>query len=953
MKKLQKFDVLKEWLAWLVVIPATIISLVAGLTVLLNLWKSRLPWTPPILPPDLDELEGLTDEAAATRRTYDPDEENRRARKQINRTILRRNLVSIFNISLLGLSIATLMLGDWLGALTTLGVLLANIVVNTVQQAFAVHNVEKIAGQSRPKVNAIRSGQSRGLRVDEIVVGDVLVIGLGDQVLADGQILRAADNLWIDDTAFAEHGKRANKFSGDLLQAGCYCVQGWAAYEVQALPSEELRTPQLHAIPETSADLTPLQKIIDRILRILLVLTGIFVFFLVQSILQWDIMPPEVQKLYREVASIIFSIAPSGLFFMVIVSYNMGTFDLLKLGALVRDSRSVESLAQVTTICFGKSGALTGIDVSLEMLPQPDDASALGESRVRQLIGDFAHNSASVSPFLRNMRKAFEGQSRPISSESRFLSTYGWSALNFSDPDLQGTFVLGRPALFQLEPLGEDVKSEDDEAEAQDDSAVQKTLGRLRGLFKRDETVSELEGALLPEAGSQPKIEPASLAEDQASSADQADSPGVFQRLRQRVASTLRRATPPEEDEPEPDEPLIEPAQLVFAYSLTEQPLYDEAGRPALPDKLLPLSILTFTEQIRPEAKEAIEIFTAAGVQVKIVAQDSAREVLAAARQLGLEAAQSGVLKAISGAEIEALPADQLFQAVKEATIFAPVSAQQKGEIISQLRAGGEYVAMTGDGLGDLEAMQQANLSITIQGGAQAAVSFADIILLKDSLQALPQVLRQGRRIVNGLIDVLKLNLVQVVYIFFFLIAMLVTQNKAFFYDPAQGGLIVAFTIAIPSAVLTFLATSGTISEEKIFSQLLRFIIPVGLTSALASLVVYFIFEQLTGRSTYAQLGVTYTLSLTGMLMVLFIKPPHKFWVGDSPLSGDKRFVWLVLVMLVLFGVAMMIPLAQEFLKVAPLQQWEHYLIIAGVTLVWVLLTKLIWLLPGMRLKED
>ena len=209
-------NIIKEWLAWFFVVPATILSLVAGLRVLLKFWQSRLPWVPTILPPDLGELDGLSDEQAILRRTYDPQEENKRAHKKINRAILRRNLVSIFNLSLLGLSIATLLLGDWLGALTTLGVMLANIIVNTVQQAFAVFNVEKIATQSRPKVNVIRSGDSKGIRVDEIVVGDIVVVGLGDQVLADGIILRAADNLRVDDKVFVDIDQGAKKTTGDL-----------------------------------------------------------------------------------------------------------------------------------------------------------------------------------------------------------------------------------------------------------------------------------------------------------------------------------------------------------------------------------------------------------------------------------------------------------------------------------------------------------------------------------------------------------------------------------------------------------------------------------------------------------------------------------------------------------------------------------------------------------------
>jgi cation-transporting ATPase E len=295
---------------------------------------------------------------------------------------------------------------------------------------------------------------------------------------------------------------------------------------------------------------------------------------------------------------------------------------------------------------------------------------------------------------------------------------------------------------------------------------------------------------------------------------------------------------------------------------------------------------------------------------------------------------------------------DQLHTALKETKIFAPVSSIQKRKIIRLLRESGEYVAMTGDGLGDIDAMQQANLSITVQGGTQAAVSFADIILLKDSLQALPLVLRQGRRIVNGLIDVLKLNLVQVVYIFFLLLTMIITRSKVFFYDPSQGGVIVFFTIVIPSLGLTLWAETGSISEKNILSQLLRFIIPVGLTSALASLAVYYVFEHLSGSLSYAQLGVTYTLSVTGMLMVLFVKPPNRFWAGDTPVNRDKHFIWMVMVMFILFGIVLMIPLAQELLKVAPLQDIKHYLIIGGSTLVWAVLTKIIWLLPGIKLKK-
>jgi magnesium-transporting ATPase (P-type) len=781
---------------------------------------------------------------------------------------------------------------------------------------------------------------------------------LGDPILTDGLILRAGDNFSVADTVFSDVEREMRKSGGDFVQAGSYCVSGWAAYQVQSLPAEELRVTQLNAVPQTHADLTALQKTIDSILRILLVVTTIFVVILVQRILQVNIVSPEVQQLSRDAASIIFSIAPSGLFFMIIVSYNMGTFDLLKLGALVRDSRSVESLAQVTTICFGKSGTLTGIDVQMEMLPQPADDSTLGENRVRQIVGDFAHSSSSLSSFVSEIRKSFDGQKRAVSSESRFLSTYGWCALTFQDPDLQGTYVLARPGLFQVEFNEEEAGLKEEIVDGvQQDSVLQRTWGRLRGILNRgtpeDQKDEDSETGFSHTMDDDHASENESKSiQDPLESVSKTPKPNIFNRMRNRVTNIVRRATPPDEPLSELVEPERDPARLIFAHATEESLLFDQNHRPTLPENLIPISYLTFTEQIRPEARKAVEIFTDAGVQVNIFSEQNANDVLSAARELGLEDAQLTGLKTLSGTDIERLYGDQLIQTVRDTTIFAPVNSTQKAKVIETLDDGGDYVAMIGEGLGDVEALQQAHLSITIQGGSQVAVSFADIVLLKDSLEALPQVLQRGRKIVNGLIDVLKLNLVQVAYIFFLLIATVLLGNKVFFYDPAQGGLIVFFTIVIPSIGVTLWATSSAISESRIRSQLLRFIIPVGITSALAGLFIYYIFLNLSGDIRYAQLGVTYTLTMTGILMILFIMPPSKFWVGNSPLRGDKRVIWVVLVMFVLFGITMVIPLAQELLKVAPLRKFDHYMIIAGVTLVWVILTKLVFLIPWLRYRK-
>ena len=944
---------LPSWLIWLFVVPATLASLAGAIWAVLTWWKRKLPPSlRPVRPPDFGELAGLTDEEAAARRVIPPEDEAKQARKAVIKTILRRNAVSIFNVSLLALAAVTLWLGDTLGALTTLGVMLANIVVNTVQQVFAVSNVEKIAKQSRPKVSVLRSGKMKSVPVEEIVAGDVVIIGLGEQILTEGIILRAADNLRVDRSAFAVTDSKPNRRPGDKIQPGWFCVQGWAAYEVLNLPPAELRKIQINAVPQSAADLTPLQKIIDRILRILLGITAIFFVLLIHSVLQWDVLPPDIEKLYRDVASIVFSVAPSGLFFMIIVAYNMGAFDILKIGALVRDSRSVESLAQITTICFGKSGTLTGIDVQLEMLPQAA-ADALDEHRIRQIVGDYVHSIPVSTTVLEEMRKNFEGQPRTITAQARLLVTHGWTAVNFNDPDLQGTYVLGLPDLFVLpDPVPEDEETVKERAGAVKDSVVQNTWGRVRSLFRRGKREPEPEAESAPGNGTRPKV--GSAAPSPASGSpvkeEKPHSAGIFSRIRGRVTRVIRREKP-ESGESAPDVPVIEPKRFVFAYTPEEQPLFDEGHAPTMPQNLTPLCTLVVSEQVRPEARDAVRVFADSGVAVKIISQDKAREVEAAARQLGLDAMQGGVMKTLTGEQIRALRGDKLRRAVRAATIIAPVTSQQKGEVVRLMRESGEFVAMTGAEMSDVPAMREANLSVAVRGGVQAAISFADIVLIKESLQALPQVLRRGRMIVNGLLDVLKLNLVQVVYIFFLLVAMVITRSQVFYYDPTQGGLIVFFAIVIPSVGLTFWASRSPVSPDRMLPDLLKFILPVGLTSALASLFIFYVFRERTGNAVYAQLGVTYVLSLAGMITVLFVRPPNRFWGGGSKVDGDLRFVVMLVVMVALYIMVLFIPLAQKLLKVAPLARPEDYQIVAGVILVWILATRTLWLLPWLRWK--
>ena len=162
---------------------------------------------------------------------------------------------------------------------------------------------------------------------------------------------------------------------------------------------------------------------------------------------------------------------------MIVATYAIGSARLGDLGALVRDSRAVESLAQISVLCFSKTGALTGARIQVEMIASGNGRPALAESRVRQILGDFAHSTRSDNVFLQALANNLDGSRRPVDEAASLMSAYGWSALTFSEADLRGSYVIGEPGtlmpILGLEPFAPE---EEDGAEA---GSVFKRLGRL------------------------------------------------------------------------------------------------------------------------------------------------------------------------------------------------------------------------------------------------------------------------------------------------------------------------------------------------------------------------------------------------------------------------------------------------------------------------------------------
>jgi cation-transporting ATPase E len=884
-------------------------SLLAGLVRKSGLWRQQAQAsTPPALAPDLVHFQGLSEEEARSRHSSLLAEDRKAEARRVRRDIWRSSALSIFNLGLVGLAAAQALLGDPLSALLTVGVLIFNIVFTAAQQLYATNQVERLLDQAQPLATTIRDGQIRSIELDEIVVGDTLIVGPGDQFVADGRLLDGRPQV-IESAAAGGLNDTKLYRVGDSIREGSYCLNGRAIYQVGALPS--LMGNQRWTPVQQKSEQTYLQRIMARVLRLMLLLITIFLALLVIDMNEQVVLGYVFEDLYREAASIFFSIAPSGLYFMIVATYALGSARLGGVGALIRDARAVEALAQVSVLCFGRTGTLTGADVRVQMIDWLDNKPALSESRTRQILGDLSHTIRGDNVFLKAVQDNFDGSDRPISEMAGLLSIYGWLAVTFAEADIRGTYVIAVPAV--LEPHLADPPSPS--AAAQNDA--EEANGRLS--VPEDE---ENEAGPLKRAGT------------------------LFGRARQRVGDLVQRDPDDESDEKNPAEPA---AQLRLAYSPEPVSLYQAAGERSLPADLIPLCELHFAERVRAEAREAMAVFSATGVQIKLISANAPEEVFAAANEVGLVPDEATPQAAVTGPQLQKMGLHGFEQASHQATIFSLLTPQQKGEVVGALRHLENQVAVVGDSADDVAAMDRASLSLTLRGSSQAALSMADIVLLEDSFEVLPAVLRQGQFIVNGMLDILKINLAQIGYVTLLIIIAFLSDTGIFYYHPTQGGVIAFFTVIVPSLGLTFFASPGRLPGRYMRTRMAHFVIPAMTTMTIAALVISWIFRRTIDDIPYSELAVTHGLILMGLLLIVFVQPPSRFFVGGDILSGDWRSTYMAIVLLIIFLLATYLPLTQELLRLAPLDNARDYLIILGIALVWALILRTIWRLPGLN----
>ena len=385
--------------------------------------------------------------------------------------------------------------------------------------------------------------------------------------------------------------------------------------------------------------------------------------------------------------------------------------------------------------------------------------------------------------------------------------------------------------------------------------------------------------------------------------------------------------------------------QRVMLFAQGDGKVLDSGSEPHLPPDLAPVALLSFSDELRPDAGQTLKEFAEAGITIKIISGDNPQTVAELARQAGFP--KDAV--AISGVDLAHLDDDGLAEAAQNAQIFGRITPQQKEKLVQALRRQGHYVAMIGDGVNDVLSLKQAQLGIAMQTGSQAARSVADIVLLNDSFAALPAAFREGQRILRGMQDVIRLFLARTFYVTLLIIAAAII-GATFPLTPQHNAVLALVTVGLPTLALAAWAKpgrpthmgSGDPRRRSILLSVRHFVFPAAFTVAAVALLVYAGYLMSGNDLSVARTAMTTAMVLCGILLIVFVEPPSPAWVGGDDLSRDRRPVALALAMLALFVAVSALPGTRSFFALAPLR-WQDLAVISALVSLWAVTVRYIW----------
>ncbi len=626
---------------------------------------------------------------------------------------------------LLGAGIVTLALGELVDASVIIGVVLVNAAIGFVQESRAEAALDALRAMVQTSAKVRRDGHVRSLPSEQLVPGDLVLIEAGDKVPADLRLL-AIGELQVDESALTGESvpvvkdevvlpaatpvadRRNMVYSGTLVTHG----SGTGAVVATGAETELGEIHRLVGAADTLA--TPLTRKLtwfSKVLTVAILMLAAVTFGV--GVLRGE----SASEMFTAAVALAVGAIPEGLPAAVTITLAIGVSRMARRRAVVRRLAAVETLGSTTVVCSDKTGTLTENQMTVRAVWTPDDSFEVTGS-----------GYAADGAVLHRGRPA----TVDVGSALRWTLLAGAACNDARLDPSDGTWrVVGDPTEGAMLVVAAKAGLHRD--------SVRASLPRVAAIpFSSDrqymatlhQPADDSTSTVLVKGGVERVLELCGYemaADGHTRCLDAARVLRAADELAHEGLRVLATAAGPTED---------------------ARAFEDESFAGAL----VFTGLQAMLDPPRPAAIAAVRTLHGAGIDVKMITGDHAVTATAIAAQLGLLDDRCRDGDVLTGAALAALPSEAYPEAVERASVFARVSPEQKLRLVEGLQARGHVVAMTGDGVNDAPALQQADIGIAMgRGGTEVAKEAADMVLTDDDFATIEAAVEEGRGVFDNL----------------------------------------------------------------------------------------------------------------------------------------------------------------------------------------------------------
>ncbi|WP_026647867.1 cation-translocating P-type ATPase [Bifidobacterium pseudolongum] len=628
-------------------------------------------------------------------------------------------------------------------------ILIVNAILGYMQEAKAEEAVNALSEMTAPTSNVLRNGRVERINTTDIVPGDILVLGEGDTVPADGRLLAAASLRIAEASLTGESvpvGKKpatldSAKALGDranMVFNGTSVTQGTGRAIVTGTGMNTQVGKIADLLQSTEDEATPLQKEMNHVSKILGIAVCIIavVVLLALAVLEGFHSVHDVIDSLLLAVSLAVAAVPEGLAAILTVVLALGVQRMAAHHAIVKKLHSVETLGSASVICSDKTGTLTRNEMTVERVVVPS-----GEV---ELTGTgYAPEGDMVS---------IDGSAVPENVANEVLATLGAGTLA-NDGELRagekpGTWeIVGDPTEVSLVVAARKTHADKKFAHFDRVAEIPFTSERKRmSVITRNATDA---GKLTVFAKGAPDVLLSYCdriyvngAIRKLTEGDRQDILDTVERLSREAYRTLGEAFRPLETDSLAQIPGIRTNSAGEISDISEQAEAIEAH-------LVWCGMVGIIDPPRTEVRDAVAEAHRAGIRTVMITGDHPLTAARIASDLGIIAKDG---KALTGDELDAMDEAQLDKATSEVSVYARVAPEHKLKIVESLQRQGNIAAMTGDGVNDAPAVKSADIGVAMGiTGTEVTKQSAKMILADDNFSTIVAAVREGRGIFDNI----------------------------------------------------------------------------------------------------------------------------------------------------------------------------------------------------------